>query len=103
MQKEIRLIKKYPNRRLYDTSTSSYITQDDVRRLLLEGVAVKVEDARERTDLTRTVLLQIIMDLEMSSQALLSQSDLLALLGRYTASLGQDIGALLYPPPLQPA
>lgn len=65
MNEANRVIRKYPNRRLYDTATSSYITLADVRRLILEGVEVVIEDARTREDLTRSVFLQIIMDEEM--------------------------------------
>lgn len=65
MSEASRIIKKYPNRRLYDTATSSYITLVDVRRLILEGVDVLIEDARTREDLTRSVFLQIIMDEEV--------------------------------------
>ena len=53
-----RVIKKYPNRRLYDTAISSYITLDDVRRLIIEGETVQVLDVRTGEDLTRQVLLQ---------------------------------------------
>lgn len=65
MNEANRIIRKYPNRRLYDTATSSYITLADVRRLILDGVEVTIEDARTREDLTRSVFLQIIMDEEM--------------------------------------
>lgn len=65
MNEANRIIRKYPNRRLYDTATSSYITLADVRRLILDGVDVVIEDARTREDLTRSVFLQIIMDEEM--------------------------------------
>lgn len=65
MNQATRIIRKYPNRRLYDTATSSYITLVDVRRLILDGVEVLIEDARTREDLTRSVFLQIIMDEEV--------------------------------------
>ena len=64
MNEEVRSIKKYPNRRLYDTTTSCYITLEDVRKLVLEQVRFRVEDARTREDLTRAILLQIILDEE---------------------------------------
>ena len=60
MTQQPRIIKKYPNRRLYDTETSSYITLADVKKLVLEPVAFKVEDAKTHEDLTRAILLQII-------------------------------------------
>ncbi len=74
---ETRLIKKYPNRRLYDTAISSYITLADVKRLVLDGVEFEVVDAKTRTDLTRSILLQIISEEEEGGQPIFS-SDLLA-------------------------
>lgn len=59
-----RLIKKYPNRRLYDTHTSSYIKHEDVKELVLKGHTVKVTDAKTDKDLTQMVLLQILMDID---------------------------------------
>ena len=61
---EHRLIKKYPNRRLYDTERSSYITFEDVRELVLRHVPFKVVDAKTQEDLTNNILLQIVMELE---------------------------------------
>jgi len=61
---EHRLIKKYPNRRLYDTERSSYITFEDVRELVLRHVPLKVVDAKTQEDLTNNILLQIVMELE---------------------------------------
>ena len=59
-----RVIKKYPNRRLYDTATSCYITLDDVKQLVLDNVDIVVEDAKSHEDITRSVLLQIILEEE---------------------------------------
>jgi polyhydroxyalkanoate synthesis repressor PhaR len=72
-----RLIKKYPNRRLYDTETSTYITLTDVKQLVLEQAQFKVFDAKTNEDLTRSILLQIILEeesggLPMFSSAMLS-------------------------------
>lgn len=74
---ETRLIKKYPNRRLYDTAISSYITLADVKRLVLDGVDFQVVDAKTRADLTRTILLQIISEEEEGGEPIFS-SELLA-------------------------
>ena len=60
----LRKIKKYPNRRLYDTEQSRYITVADVRDLVVRGVGFKVVDTQTNEDLTRSVLLQIIMEQE---------------------------------------
>jgi polyhydroxyalkanoate synthesis repressor PhaR len=73
-----RLIKKYPNRRLYDTETSTYITLSDVKQLVLDQEEFKVMDAKSAEDLTRSILLQIILEeesggLPMFSSTMLSQ------------------------------
>ena len=75
---QLRLIKKYPNRRLYDTKTSSYITLADVKQMVLKQEEFQVVDAKSGEDLTRQILLQIILDEEsggvpMFSSELLSQ------------------------------
>ena len=67
-----RIIKKYPNRRLYDTDISSYITLEDVRQLIIDGVDFEVRDAKSGEDLTRTVLLQIISEHEERGQPMFS-------------------------------
>jgi polyhydroxyalkanoate synthesis repressor PhaR len=59
-----RILKKYPNRRLYDTRTSAYITLADVKKMVLEGDAFEVRDAKSGDDLTRSILLQIILEEE---------------------------------------
>ena len=56
----VRVLKKYPNRRLYDTRTSSYITLADVKQMVLAGEDFEVRDAKTAEDLTRSILLQII-------------------------------------------
>jgi len=61
---EPRVIKKYPNRRLYDTALSKYITLEDVRRLVRDGVPFVVRDAQTDEDLTRSILLQVIAEQE---------------------------------------
>jgi len=60
----VRIIKKYPNRRLYDTSQSSYVTLDDVKDLVLQGEEFQVIESRSKEDITRSVLLQIISEQE---------------------------------------
>lgn len=61
---ELRVIKKYPNRRLYDTEISRYITLEEVRQLVLQNVRFRVEDKRTRDDITRSILLQVIAEQE---------------------------------------
>ena len=75
---DLRVLKKYPNRRLYDTQTSSYITLADVKGMVLAGEAFEVRDAKSGDDLTRSILLQIILEEEsggvpMFSTQMLSQ------------------------------
>jgi len=84
---EIRVIKKYPNRRLYDTVESRYITLDDVRRLVLDGVEFSVVDKRSQQDITRPVLLQVIAELEQRSGTVLSQDFLAQLIRSHDAGL----------------
>ena len=60
----MRIIKKYPNRRLYDTEISRYITLDDVRKLVVSGIDIRVTDVKTEEDLTRNVLLQVIAEQE---------------------------------------
>ncbi|MCK8516189.1 polyhydroxyalkanoate synthesis repressor PhaR [Methylonatrum kenyense] len=74
---DVRIIKKYPNRRLYDTAISSYITLADVKRLVIDGVDFQVIDAKSKDDLTRTILLQIISEEEEGGEPIFS-SELLA-------------------------
>ena len=80
MPESLRLIKKYPNRRLYDTRTSAYITLDDVKGLVLSLERFKVVDARTGDDLTRTILLQIIVEEETAGAPLLTTDLLLKMI-----------------------
>lgn len=89
MQEE-RLIKKYPNRRLYDTQTSTYITLGDVKQLVLDGQPFFVEDAKTREDLTRSILLQIILEEEAGGAPLFS-SQMLAQMIRFYGHAMQGI------------
>jgi polyhydroxyalkanoate synthesis repressor PhaR len=73
----LRLIKKYPNRRLYDTERSTYITVEDIRKLVLDGVDFKVVDDQSGEDVTRAVLIQIIIEHESGSRATFT-TDMLA-------------------------
>ena len=57
-------LKKYPNRRLYDMSDSKYVTVEDVRKLIVRGESIEVIDSRDESDLTRSVLLQILAEQE---------------------------------------
>lgn len=80
---EKRIIKKYPNRRLYDTEISRYITLEDVRQLVLDGVDFCVKDVKTDEDLTRSILLQIIAEQEHDGDPLFSTRTLTQLIRFY--------------------
>jgi polyhydroxyalkanoate synthesis repressor PhaR len=87
---ELRIIKKYPNRRLYDTVESRYITLDDVRRLVMDRVEFSVVDKRTQQDITRPVLLQVIADLEQRNDTVLSQDFLAELIRSHDRQVGLE-------------
>lgn len=92
---QVRIIKKYPNRRLYDTEISSYITLEDVRQLIVEGETFEVRDARSGNDLTRAVLLQILAEHEDIGQPIFSTQLLTTVIRFYGDSLQGIIGSYL--------
>jgi polyhydroxyalkanoate synthesis repressor PhaR len=84
---ETRTIKKYPNRRLYDTEISSYITLEDVRQLVLQHVDFCVHDAKSKQDITRSILLQIILEREEGGEPIFSEPVLQEIIRFYGDSL----------------
>jgi polyhydroxyalkanoate synthesis repressor PhaR len=90
-----RLIKKYPNRRLYDTATSGYITLAEVKELVLEGVQFKVADAKTNEDLTRSILLQIILEEDSAGTPMFSNDMLRQMIGFYANAVQGPVGQLL--------
>ncbi len=90
MPEQQRLIKKYPNRRLYDTRTSSYITLADVKELVLNNELFQVVDAKTGEDLTRSILLQIILE-EEAGGAPMFTSDLLSHMIRFYGNAMQGM------------
>ncbi|MEM7404904.1 MAG: polyhydroxyalkanoate synthesis repressor PhaR [Pseudomonadota bacterium] len=88
---EPRIIKKYPNRRLYDTEISSYITLGDVRELVLRHVPFQVIDARSKQDITRSILLQIIFEQEEDGEPIFSTQSLEQIVRFY----GDDLQAMV--------
>jgi polyhydroxyalkanoate synthesis repressor PhaR len=90
MAEQLRLIKKYPNRRLYDTRTSTYITLADVKELVLHHEEFQVIDAKSGDDLTRSILLQIILE-EESAGAPMFSSDILAQMIRFYGNAMQGM------------
>ena len=84
---EPRVIKKYPNRRLYDTVESRYITLADVRRLVLERIEFIVVDKKNSADITRSILLQVIAEQEHLTEPILSQEFMVGVIRSYGTSL----------------
>jgi len=91
----LRIIKKYPNRRLYDTEISSYVTIEDVRQLIVDGEAFEVRDAKSGEDITRSVLLQIIAEHEGEGEPVLSTQLLSQIIRFYGDSLQGFMGRYL--------
>jgi polyhydroxyalkanoate synthesis repressor PhaR len=81
------VVKKYANRRLYNTATSSYVTLDDLAKLIKEGGDFVAHDAKTGEDITRSVLTQIIVEQEQKGQNLLPTSFLRQLIGFYGDSM----------------
>ncbi|MCR6699753.1 MAG: polyhydroxyalkanoate synthesis repressor PhaR [Dokdonella sp.] len=92
---QIRIIKKYPNRRLYDTEISSYITLEEVRQLVTDGEQFEVRDAKSGEDLTRSVLLQIISEHEEHGQPMFTTNLLSQVIRFYGDSLQGFMGSYL--------
>lgn len=90
-----RLIKKYPNRRLYDTKTSAYITLSDVKQLVLDNEDFTVVDAKTEEDLTRSILLQIILEEEASGSPIFSSRALAQIIRFYGNAMQGMMGPYL--------
>jgi len=90
-----RLIKKYPNRRLYDTKTSTYITLADVKKLVLDGQEFQVVDDKTKEDLTRSILLQIILEEENGGAPMFSSDILTQFIRSYGNAMQGMLGAYL--------
>jgi polyhydroxyalkanoate synthesis repressor PhaR len=95
MADSVRLIKKYPNRRLYDTQTSSYITLADVKELVLKHEEFQVVDAKTAEDLTRQILLQIILDEESTGAPMFSHDVLTQFIRFYGNAMQGVMGSYL--------
>ena len=91
----IRLIKKYPNRRLYDIETSSYITIQEVKAIVVKGELLKVVDAKTNEDLTRSILLQILLEEEAVGLPLFSEAALANMIRFYGHSMQALMGNYL--------
>jgi polyhydroxyalkanoate synthesis repressor PhaR len=88
---EPRVIKKYPNRRLYDTVESRYITLADVRRLVVERIEFVVVDKKNSADITRSILLQVIAEQEHLAEPILSQEFMVNVIRSYGTTLQDQV------------
>ncbi len=91
----LRTLKKYPNRRLYDTRSSSYITLADVKQMVLGGEAFEVRDAKSGEDLTRSILLQIILEEESGGVPMFTAQTLSQIIRFYGHAMQGVMGTLL--------
>jgi polyhydroxyalkanoate synthesis repressor PhaR len=92
---EPRVIKKYPNRRLYDTVESRYITLADVRRLVVERIDFVVVDKKNNADITRSILLQVIAEQEHLAEPILSQEFMVSVIRSYGTSMQGQVSPYL--------
>jgi polyhydroxyalkanoate synthesis repressor PhaR len=95
MEHPVRLIKKYPNRRLYDTKTSSYITLADVKQMVQKQEEFQVVDAKSNDDLTRQILLQIILEEESAGMPMFSSDLLSQMIRSYGSAMQGFMGSYL--------
>jgi len=92
---EPRSIKKYPNRRLYDTVESRYITLDDIRQLVIQRIDFVVIDKKTQGDITRSILLQVIAEQEHGGEPLMSRDFLSQMIRSYGGAMrGMDCSYL---------
>jgi polyhydroxyalkanoate synthesis repressor PhaR len=91
----VRLIKKYPNRRLYDTRTSTYITLADVKQLVLGNEEFQVVDAKSGDDLTRAILLQILLEEESGGSPMFTSDVLTQFIRSYGSAMQGMMGGYI--------
>jgi polyhydroxyalkanoate synthesis repressor PhaR len=91
----VRVLKKYPNRRLYDTQNSSYITLADVKQMVLAGEDFEVLDAKSGEDLTRSILLQIILEEESGGVPMFSTQTLSQIIRFYGHAMQGMMGTMI--------
>lgn len=93
--KNVRVIKKYPNRRLYDTTTSSYITLADIKALVMKNAPFVVRDAKTDEDITRSMLLQIILEAEAGGAPMFTEAVLANIIRFYGHAMQGFVGNYL--------
>ena len=91
----VRTIKKYPNRRLYDTQSSSYVTLAEIKKMVMTALPVQVLDAKTGEDLTRTILLQIILEEESAGVPMFSEAVLSNIIRFYGHAMQGHMGSYL--------
>ena len=84
---DVRIIKKYPNRRLYDTQESRYITLNDVRQLVIDGTEFEVIDKKTGNNITRSILLQVISEQEQRGDSVMSEDFLAQVIRAYSGQM----------------
>ena len=84
---DVRIIKKYPNRRLYDTQESRYITLNDIRQLVLDDTEFEVIDKKTGENITRSILLQVISDQEQHGDSVMSEDFLAQVIRAYSGNM----------------
>ena len=92
---DVRIIKKYPNRRLYDTHISRYITLEEIRQLVLQDVKFRVEDKRTHEDITRNIMLQVIAEQEEGGNPIFTTELLEFMIRYYGDPMQNSIGRYL--------
>jgi polyhydroxyalkanoate synthesis repressor PhaR len=94
-RRQTRIIKKYPNRRLYDTATSGYVTLAEVRQLVMDGEPFKAVDAKTGEDITRSILLQIILEAEAGGAPMFTEEMLAHIIRFHGHAIKNFMGAYL--------
>ncbi len=90
-----RLLKKHANRRLYDTELKKYVSIEQIRDLICDGVDIRVEDSKTGDDITRSVLLQIMAECEQEERPMLSPAMLMTLIRNYGSPMQEFLGPFL--------
>ena len=90
-----RIIKKYPNRRLYDTATSTYITLTDIKQLVMKREPFVVRDAKSSEDLTRSILMQIILEEEAGGAPMLTEEVLASIIRFHGHAMQSFMGSFI--------
>ena len=92
---QLRIIKKYQNRRLYDISTSTYVVLDDIKKIIISGEEIKVIDAKTEEDITRSVLLHILLEEEMNGVPIFSNVFLFQIIKFYGKTFQPTVSPFL--------